>query len=34
MVIMIGVFITVFVLTAVGPERRGVAFAGETASAA
>jgi hypothetical protein len=32
MVIMIGVFIAVFILTAVGPERRGVAFVDEAAA--
>jgi SHS family lactate transporter-like MFS transporter len=34
MVIMIGVFVAVFVLTLIGPEKRGVAFAGETVEAA
>jgi hypothetical protein len=31
--IMIGVFVAVFVLTIVGPERRGVAFVDEPAAA-
>ncbi len=33
MTIMIGVFVAVFVLTAIGPERRGVAFVEETKAA-